>query len=80
MIVDISPEQQKAVKKWAELRDKHPKKTRDEILAAESKKSRAEIFAIEEKAFTTHQREGGLSSGDLSHLLKRTKADKEKYL
>lgn len=80
MIIDITPEQQKAVKMWAELREKYPKKTRDEILDLEDKKSKAEIFEIEEKAFTTHGREGGLSGGDLSHLLERTRLDKEKHL
>lgn len=80
MIVNLTPEQRAAVKKWAELREKHPKKTRDEILAAEDNKSKAKIFEIEEKAFGVAGRENGLGTSDLESLRLRTKIDKEKYL
>lgn len=79
-MINITPEQQAAIKKWAELRDKYPGKTRDEILDREPKKHKAEIFALEEKAFSTHGRENGLSDSDLPELLARTKRDKAKHL
>ena len=79
-MIDITEEQQAAIKKWADLRDKYPGKTRDEILDREPKKHKAEIFTLEEKAFSTHGRTNGLSDSDLPELLARTKRDKAKHL
>lgn len=79
-MIDITEEQQAVIKRWAELRDKYPGKTRDEILDREPKKNKAELFALEEKAFSTHGRTNGLSESDLPELLERTKRDKAKHL
>lgn len=71
MIVNLTDEQREAAKKWAELRDKHPDKSRDEILELESRKSKVQIFTIEEKAFVGEGTEA---------LATQTQEDKEKYL